>query len=131
MKIVEKLASLIAANLNCTKSGNDEWAIKHRESIDSIMRAFAPSGSGIDCGTAISYSASKTDKLVFYTSFHHMNDSGTYYVWTEHKVIVRPGFSGPTVYVTGRNENDIKDYLADVFLAFLTFELQEPAKAVA
>lgn len=97
---------------NCKRSGNDEWIAKHSESIGELLES-APSGSGFDAGTQIGpWSAAR---IIFETSFHHMNDAGMYDDWTEHNVIVTPAFNGFDIRVTGRNRNDIKDYIGEVF----------------
>lgn len=91
-----------------------------KEEIEEFCRDNAPSGSGIDAGTTFNFDESKVEKLVFNTSFHHMNENGFYDGLTEHKVIVTPSFCMyPAVRITGRDRNFIKDYLADVFDSFI------------
>lgn len=74
-----------------------------------------PSGSGFDSGSTFEIDSSSPDRLVFNTSFHHMNDVGYYDGWTGHNVIVTPSFDGFNIRVTGKNRNDIKDYIGEVF----------------
>ena len=84
-----------------------------------------PSGSGWDCGTKLDYEKSNPDKLVFYGSYHHMNENGMYDGWTEHTIIVTPSLAfGFDVKITGRDRNDIKDYLGEMF----QHALSEPVK---
>jgi hypothetical protein len=110
------LANKIVAMANCREMGNEEWLSRHRDEAEQLVRDMMPSGSGIDSGTTLDFDASKPDKLVFDTSFHHMNDGGMYDGWTEHTVIVTPSLSsGFDVRITGRNRNEIKDYLADIY----------------
>ena len=78
------------------------------------ISADAPSGSGFDVGTELN-DKSTPQKLIFNTSYHHMNDAGFYTRWTHHKVIITPGFSAMDIEVTGEDYNAIKDYIADVF----------------
>jgi len=54
-----------------------------------------------------------------------MNDGGMYDGWTEHTVSITPAFAGINVSVSGRNRNDIKDYLGDTFQCALTAEVIE------
>jgi hypothetical protein len=54
-----------------------------------------------------------------------MNDAGYYDGWTDHIVIVSPSFDGIDIKISGRNRNDIKDYLHDVFHAALTEEVDD------
>jgi hypothetical protein len=74
-----------------------------------------PRGSGFDSGSSFDINASRADRLVFNTSFHHMNDCGYYDGWSDHSVIVRPTFDGFDIRVTGRNRNDIKEHIGDMF----------------
>lgn len=80
----------------------------------------APSGSGFDCGTEFCLEKSSGNKLVFVTTYHHMNHAGYYVGWTEHKVIITPSFfCDYDMRITGKNKNDIKDYIGDVFAFWL------------
>lgn len=117
------IAGLVAAIENCRQSGNTVWLERHSAALAGLVKDHMPSGSGIDAGTTLG--DSKPDKLVFITSFHHMNDAGMYDGWTEHKVIITPSLLwGFNVKVTGRNRNDIKNYLADIFNEALKRELE-------
>ena len=123
--VAQALANSIQAMNNCEESGNTEWHDKWETRIDNIMEQ-SPSGSGIDCGTTISYDHIETHKpitkLVFLCSYHHMNQDGYYIRWTEHRVTVRPDWQGVSITISGRNRNDIKDYLADVYGEWLDSE---------
>ncbi len=88
----------------------------------TIMQDELPSGSGIDCGTEIDLDESSGKKIVLSLSYHHMNDGGMYDGWTDHKVILEPSFSGYDIRVTGRDRNQIKEYLADTFAHALDTE---------
>jgi hypothetical protein len=66
---------------------------------------------------------STDEKLVFTTNFHHMDDNGSYVEWTGHTIVVRASLTSTIeIDVKGRNTNDIKDYLWDVFHHALTQE---------
>ena len=109
------LAATVDARLTCLKTGND-WADKHTGMLVYLVREFMPSGSGIDTGMEIDLAKSTGERLVFHTAFHHMDEHGSYAGWTEHTVTVRASlFLGLVITVSGRDQNDIKDYLADVF----------------
>lgn len=97
-------------------------------SRDALKRlaGMLPSGSGINCGTTIDYPLSTENKIVLLTSFHHMDDVGMYDGWTEHKLTITPTFTGFNIAITGRNRNDIKDYLCDVYSASLRTEIEQP-----
>jgi len=128
-RVVHALAVAFGSHARCVKAGNTEWEEKHKAAISSILQD-APSGSGIDNGTKLDWERSTEEKLVFQTSFHHMTE-GFYDGWTEHTVTVRPSFVfGVGVKVSGRNRNDIKDYLAEVFGVWMQEEAPT-VKAVA
>ena len=122
------ISSRIVAMMNCERSGNDEWRTKHWEDIQQIANDFLPSGSGWDLGTKIDGSKTRADKLVFFGEYHHMDEWGGYDGWTEHTITVTPTFGGIYVSVSGRNRNDIKDYLEDLFHSSLSQEIEWDAE---
>jgi|SRR5579859_1715082 len=113
--LYSELASAVQARLNCKRTDNSEWHDKHTDTIEHLVDNFLPHGSGYDSGTKIDLDRSHGEKLVFITSFHHMNDSGYYCGWTEHTVTVTPSFSGINMRISGRNRNDIKDMMYQDF----------------
>ncbi len=117
MNIYHSIASACRARRNCHNNGNVEWVGRWSAYLDRIERECLPSGAGFDAGTSIVREKSGPDRLVFRTSFHHMNDLGSYDGWTEHTVTIIPTFHGPVVKVSGRNRNDVKGYIVDVFSA--------------
>ena len=103
---------------------HQEWFDRHADRIESLVREHMPRGSGFDSGTTLDLEASHADKLVFQTSFHHMNDGGYYDGWTTHVVTVTPSFIGGfSLRVGGRNRNNIKDYIGDTFHTALMTEV--------
>ena len=132
-KVYQELAALLQARKNCEDrmsseqesniGATREWVNKHSENINKIMK-LAPSGSGIDSGIKLD-DKSNSEKLVFYFGFHHMNENGMYDGWTEHTAIITPCFGGINIKITGRNRNDIKDYLYDVLDSWLSDNLIE------
>jgi len=111
---IQRLASAIEARANCERSPVNEYGRNlHAETIAAIMRE-APSGSGIDCGTKLDEERSRLDRVVFVVEYHRMID-GYYDGWQTYRVTVRPSFSGIVVDVTGRGDEQTKDYLADVY----------------
>ena len=124
MKAYRKIASLLTAIENCKITGNAEWEKRHFITIERIIKDHFPSGSGFDSGTTLDMGESNGEKLVFYTSFHHMDENGFYDGWTEHKVIVTPSLSfGYNLRITGKDRNDIKEYIADCFIEALEREI--------
>jgi hypothetical protein len=114
------LASKVGAVHNCVKSCNVEWQERHTEAIEAAVREYMPSGSGFDNGTELDLAASTSEKLVFNTSFHHMDESGGYCGWTDHTITARPSFLGGfSLTITGSNRNDFKEYAYQAFAASL------------
>lgn len=123
MKVYAQIAQLIEARVNCKKSGNDEWFGKHGESIIELVKNF-PSGSGFDSGTTIDFDRSTPNRLIFLTSYHHMNNGGMYDGWTEHEIRIKPDLaSGFEMVISGRDRNDIKEYIAQMFEPLLNAEV--------
>ena len=97
-----------------------------KEGITSIMRGKiynimggAPSGSGIEPGTMFLPEESSKEKLVFYTEYHHRTKNGHYDGRTLHRVIATHDLLGLNVRVTGRNRDNIREYLSDVYRDWL------------
>lgn len=115
------IARCLVAIENCRDNNNTEWLFKHQNRARALTRLHMPYGARIDMGTRIDLEWSTPDKLVFKTEFHHMNDGGSYDGWTSHKVSVRASLAfGIDVSIAGRNRNDIREYLTEVFTTALT-----------
>ncbi len=100
------------------------------EQITRLVSQYMPSGSGFDSGTELDFDKSTPNKLVFNTSFHHMNEHGYYTRWTEHQVVATPCFCFDfSLRVTGRDHNGIKDYIYETFQHALTSRV--PASGVS
>ena len=85
-----------------------------RNDLDSMVQNYLPHGSGIDNGVTIDHEQSRKNKIVLNLGFHHMDDYG-YSGWTEHTAVIQPCLSfGYSLKITGRNRNEIKQYLQDV-----------------
>lgn len=60
-------------------------------------------------------------KYIGATNYKPSRINGMYNGWTEHVITVRPSLQfGITLSVSGRNCNDIKDYIAEIFQHALT-----------
>ncbi len=115
MKLYQAIARTLQALRNSQNVLNVAWAERHAEDLKKFV-AMLPDGSGFDRGTQLDQSKSTADKLVFNTAFHHMDAHGGYAGWTEHTVTVRACLQFDFyVTVSGRNRNDIKEYIADAF----------------
>lgn len=123
--VLTEISSCLTAMDNCKRAGNDEWFTKHEERLDDLILNRLPRGSGFDAGTEIDMDKTTAQRIVFTTSFHHMNGNGYYDGWTEHTVIVTPAFNGFDVRVTGKDRNDIKAYITEMFHNCLGVEIEE------
>lgn len=124
--VAARIARLLIAIRNCEELGNVDWWYRHKESVSRIVRDHLPSGSGVDCGTALDWDRSGPDRLVFNVDFHHMAESGMYDGWTRYTVRVRPSLAfGLTVTVFGSNRNGTRDYLAERYTDALSAESKE------
>lgn len=114
--LFRQLSRSLAAMNNCRQSNNSEWLDKHEDNIETLVKQFMPSGSGVDSGTKFDFEKSTPEKLVFDFSYHHMDTHGFYDGWTEHILTIRPSLQfGVDLKISGQNRNDIKDYLYDLF----------------
>lgn len=104
----------IAHALALSRSENEEFKTRALDIIQECETEL-PSGIGIDCGCTINSQESRYNKLVINFDYHHLSENGYYDGWTKHKCIVRPDFGRFDVKITGRNRNDIKSYLLDLF----------------
>lgn len=120
-----KLYQLIAITCGALKRCQPDWQGKHSELLDYIERERLPSGAGIDSGTKIDREASGDNVVILATSFHHMNDCGMYINWTEHRITVKPAFDGFDLAISGRNQNEIKDYLCETFHYALSADCEQ------
>lgn len=124
---IQALAASIVALEN---SEQTEWRDRWSERINELI-AQLPSGSGIDCGTELIDYNIKSGELVsirLKANFHHMDDSGLCDGWTSHTITVKPcWWHGVRMSVSGRDRNQIKDYLAELYYQALS----EPAPSLA
>jgi hypothetical protein len=110
------IASLLATIDRCRSNNNIEWRDRHQDTLDAMLKRHLPSGSGIDAGSHLLIEECKSNKLVFSADFHHMTEHGFYDGWSYHQVIVTPSLEfGAVIKITGRDRNNIKEYLAEVF----------------
>ena len=121
------IAQALVARANCRQSGNAEWYERWDARVKDLVHRYLPSGSGWDNGTKIDLDRSTPERLIFTGSYHHMDEHGSYDGWTDHEVVVTASLAyGLDLRVTGRNRNDVKDYLGDLFREALGRTVEEP-----
>lgn len=114
--LYQVLAGAIGARQNCIETNNVSWHDRHEAVIVALTKDRLPSGSGIDNGVLVDLSTSTSQKIVILFSFHHLNENGFYDGWTEHKLTVKPDLAhGFDTSISGRDKNQIKEYLYDTF----------------
>lgn len=120
-KVYQVLASSFQAYLNCSPTSNNskpfnrEWYDKHKYAIEYLCKQL-PSGSGIDSGTKFNFEKSKPNRLVLNVDFHHLDENGYYDGWSEHEIVIVPDLAHNFDFrITGRDRNQIKDYLSDTY----------------
>jgi len=102
------------------KECKEDYKQPHLDKIDELIKLL-PHGSGIDAGIQLMLELSNENKIVFHFEFHHMNDNGYYINWTGHNLTLTPSFlNGFNIKISGRNQNDIKSYLYDLFIECFT-----------
>lgn len=134
--VYRELAACIDAMNRCEKwvdekpqTEREHWfnmRLIHSNRIKRLVSDYLPRGNGIDYGCEFNFVASNGDKLVFDLSFHHMNESGSYDGWTDHTVTVCASLiSDIDIKISGKNRNDIKEYLYQVIEPALRTEFDE------
>lgn len=103
------LATFCESRHNADKSGNTLWFNHWTSIVRKVVEEYMPSGVKIDLDK------SNSKKLVFHTAFHHMDENGYYDGWTEHTVTVRAAFDGFEITISGKDRNEVKDHLHEVF----------------
>ena len=127
---MKPLYQVLAHNIAWQPPVGTEWVEKRAEEIKWLLDKL-PSGSGWDSGTKLMKTVRTHDQadishFTLYGSFHHMDEGGSYDGWTDHQIIVTADLrSGFTLRITGRNRNDIKDYLHELFDYVLREQIHE------
>lgn len=121
--IIQEIASQIAIYQNQTCL-NHTIVQKAETKLLWLSKNCLPSGSGIDCGTKIQLDKSRYSWVYLYCGFHPMDANGYYDGWTKHHIKVFPTFDGFEISISGRNRNDIKAYLYDVYHICLSQEFE-------
>ena len=123
IKRFEGLARILDAKRSNIEKGNLVFSDTFDNRIDEYMDG-APSGAGWNEGTKLGEWNGRT--IVFFGSFHHMDEYGGYDGWTEHIIKVKPSLAyGFDLTISGKNRNEIKDYLAEMFSTWLDEEVDK------
>ena len=107
MKLYQKIARVVSQK---------NWAKRAKEL--SLLQELLPNGNGIrgQEGLAEILPESTKKRIVIYTTYWHPNDSYETSRWTAHQVIITPSFEREiNIRITGKNKDNVKDYLHDIF----------------
>jgi len=100
MSYVKPVVYFISQSLENAQRTN---RLDDKHDLETLVKGFMPSGSGIDCGTKLDFEKSIPTKLVFTFDYHHMNEHGFYYGWSHHKLIVVPTFDDFALCIIGQH----------------------------
>ena len=90
-----------------------------------MLQKLLPIGNGIEKECVISLKSTKK-RIVIDTAYWHPNDNYETGLWTDHQVVITPSFEGEiNIRVTGKNVDNIKKYLHEVFREALMKEYEE------
>jgi hypothetical protein len=127
-KPLYKVLAAQVARYHRIRENPERFAVKAYEvelEIAALVKQHMPSGSGIDCGTTLPLILPLGEKLVFGCEFHHMDENGSYDGWTSHTIVVTPSLQFDfCIKIGGRDRNQIKEYLHDVYHAALCAEVE-------
>lgn len=124
-RCLEKAEGLLDTGTDEERKHWEEMSAQHEKRIHDLVKEHMPSGSGFDSGTELDLDRSTDEMLVFTTSYHHMNEDGMYDGWTEHEVRVKASLWAEFhLRITGRDRNDTKEYMYEVFGAALSQEVE-------
>ena len=112
MKLYQKIARVVSQK---NKSLNEI------EKELTLLKELLPYGGGIESGCVISLESTKK-RIVIITNYWHPNYSDE---WTNHQVVITPSFVGEiNLRITGKNKDNVKEYLQDIFREALMKEYE-------
>jgi hypothetical protein len=122
--VIEVIAMVVSAIKNCQKTGNTEWEQSHTKKLKSLVSEYLPHGSGLDGIVEVDIEKSSENKVVINIEYHHMDEMGGYDGWTNHSLTCTPSFiHGVDIRITGKDRNQLKEYLVDLFSEHLLKEV--------
>lgn len=113
-KQLKPLYQILAETLAWKPPVNTTFVAQRQAELKRLT-GYLPSGAGWDHGTKID-TRSHEERILLHGSFHHMNEAGFYDGWTDHTIIVTASLrTAFTLKIAGRDRNDIKDHLYELF----------------
>ena len=112
--VIQAIASAFLAYRTCADTSNTVWKVRHRSTLDRLIKEHMPHGAGFDSQIALDDAASSRSCLVFVGSFHPMDADGYYAAWVAYRVRVRPTWSGVVVDVSADTDDDaLTEHIGD------------------
>lgn len=132
MNLASKLGHYANIAVEFEDKGNWNSCHEAQEYVEKLVKEHLPSGSGFDSGVEVDWDATKKDKLVLKSGFHHMNEDGYYDGWSHFQVIVFPSFTFcgfdmkiKSIGCWHRRYIDTKEYVDETFFQALNKEVGE------
>lgn len=127
--LYQAFSSALGAYKNCLFSGKKEWEKKHLAKLKKLCKEHMPSGSGIDTGVEFDEVNSHSEKLIFQSGYHPMDEWGGYIDWLLFELTVTPSlqfdFNLEFNLMEGDEEvwQEHEDYLYQLFEIHLASEV--------
>ena len=110
MKLYQKIARVASQKNTPLKEKQLSW-----------LQELLPFGNGIEAVCVIPLKSTKK-RIVIDTYYWHPDYSDE---WTIYKVVITPSFEGEiNIRITGKNEDNVKEYLHDIFRQALMKEYE-------
>ena len=110
MKLYQKIARVVSQKNTPLKEKQLSW-----------LQELLPIGNGIEAVCVIPLKSTKK-RIVIDTYYWHLNYS---YEWTIYQVVITPSFEGEiNIRITGKNVDNVKEYLQDIFREALMKEYE-------
>ncbi len=114
--VYKDIAHTLDAYKRCIETDNKEWEDKHEQRIKELIDEL-PHGSGLNSQWDLDFVRSNDSRLIFYTSYHCMDENGMYDGWVDFTLKITPSLAfGINLKITGKfgKYQDVKEYLYEI-----------------
>jgi hypothetical protein len=130
--VISRISGHLSGVSGAAASECAEWVARHESALAWIERNLLPYGGSIQPQCTVMTGESSPERVVIDVPWHHMNEHGGYDGWTSYRVIVTPSLlHGISIRITGRDRDDVKGYLLDIFGTTLLAPFPEDDAALA
>ena len=117
MKLYQKIARVVTQK-NTPQKGKDLALLQELLPNGNVIGLQKQNLSTVKCVILLK---STKKRIVIDTAYWHP----IIRLWTDHQVVITPSFEGEiNVRITGKNENNVKEYLHDIFREALMKEYE-------